>query len=60
MIYDPVVEEIRAEARKLEEKLGHDIHAYFEYMREAQKKYPNRIVQSVEHSSLPPTGTNGQ
>lgn len=43
----PLVGEVRERAMKIEERFGNDAHAYCEYLREQEKKYPERVVNQV-------------
>jgi len=43
----PIVREVRARAMKIEERFGFDTHAYCEYLREQEKKHPERVVNQV-------------
>ena len=43
----PIVREVRERAMKIEERFGYDAHAYCEYLREQEKKYPDRVVNQI-------------
>jgi hypothetical protein len=43
----PIVREVRERAMKIEERFGYDAHAYCEYLREQEKKHPERVVNQV-------------
>lgn len=45
---DPIVEETRAARAEIVEQVGEDIHAFFEYLREREKRASEGVV------SLPP------
>ena len=45
---DPVVEEVRAESRKLETAAKGDLHTYFEHLRRSQSRYADRVVVQLE------------
>lgn len=36
---DPIVKEVREAGAKLAAEAGHDVHRFFEKLREAEKKY---------------------
>jgi hypothetical protein len=40
----PIVDEVRKRRCALSERFGHDLRAYYEHLRELQKKYPTRLV----------------
>jgi hypothetical protein len=43
----PIVEEVRKRRSALSECFGHDLRAYYEHLREFQKKYPARLVSQL-------------
>jgi hypothetical protein len=43
----PIVREVRERAMKIEERFGYDAHAYCAYLREQEKKRPERVVNQV-------------
>ena len=45
---DPVVEDVRAESRKLEAEAKGDLHAYFELLRRSQNRYADRVVAQLD------------
>ena len=42
---DPIVKEVREAGAKLAADAGHDIHRFFENLREAEKAYGKRLVR---------------
>ena len=42
-----IVEEVRKRRSELSERFRHDIHAYYEHLREVQDKYQSRIVNQL-------------
>jgi hypothetical protein len=48
MTYEsPIVQEVRERAMKISERFGHDLHKYCEYLREQEKKHPERVVDQI-------------
>jgi hypothetical protein len=45
---DPVVEDVRAESRKLEAEAKGDLHIYFELLRRSQNRYAERVVAHLD------------
>jgi len=45
---DPVVEDVRAESRKLEAEAKGDLHIYFELLRRSQNRYAERVVVQLD------------
>jgi hypothetical protein len=45
---DPVVEDVRAESRKLEAEAKGDLHTYFELLRRSQNRYAERVVAQLD------------
>jgi hypothetical protein len=43
----PIVREVRERAMKIEERFCFDAHAYCEYLREQEKKHPERVVDQI-------------
>ena len=43
----PIVREVRERARQIEAQFGHDLHKYCEYLREQEKKHPDRTVDQL-------------
>jgi hypothetical protein len=43
----PIVQEVRERALRIEERFGHDLHQYCEYLRKQEKKHPDRLVDQV-------------
>ncbi|HEY4760446.1 MAG TPA: hypothetical protein VIH42_07695 [Thermoguttaceae bacterium] len=43
----PIVQEVRGRAMQIEERFGHNLHKYCEYLREQEKKHPDRVVDQV-------------
>jgi hypothetical protein len=43
----PIVREVREHAMQIEERFGHDLHKYCEYLREQEKKHPDRVVDQI-------------
>ena len=48
MINDPIVEEVRKARQELFDQCGNDLHRYFEFIRESEKKHGDRLIRSVE------------
>ena len=44
MIDDPIVEETRAARAEIVNECGEDIHTFFEYIRERERKNPQGVV----------------
>jgi hypothetical protein len=57
----PVVQEVRERATQIEARFDHDLHKYCEYLREQEKKHPDRVVDQIAVIRLPavsqPTGS---
>ena len=48
MIHEsPVVQDVRERAMKISERFGNDLHKYCEYLRDQEKKHPERIVNQI-------------
>ena len=45
MNHDPIVQEVRAAGAKLAAEAGHDVHRFFEKLRQAEKKYGKHLVR---------------
>jgi hypothetical protein len=43
----PIAEEVRKRRCALSERFGHDLRAYYEHLRELQKKHPVRLVDQL-------------
>ncbi len=41
---DPVVQRVRAAGRAIQERCGGDLHAFFEWARNIQAEFPERVV----------------
>lgn len=46
MYEDPIVTEVRKAGQALAEQAEGDLHTFFEYLREVQQKYQDRLVQA--------------
>ena len=46
MYEDPIVTEVRNAGQALAEQAEGDLHLFFQLLREAQKQYPERLVQA--------------
>jgi len=53
MFEDPIVTEVRQTGQELEEQAEGDLHKFFQYLRNAQSKYKERLVSHVPHPPLP-------
>ena len=42
---DPIVKEVREAGAVLAAQAGHDVHRFFENLRQAQKQYESRLVR---------------
>ncbi|MFZ1933861.1 MAG: hypothetical protein WCB27_20400 [Thermoguttaceae bacterium] len=42
-----IVREVRERALRIEERFGHDLHEYCEYLRKQEKRHPDRVVDQV-------------
>jgi len=42
---DPIVKEVREAGAKLAAEAGHDVHRFFEKLREAEKEYGKALVR---------------
>lgn len=62
MYKDPVVEELRENARKLFEECGNDLHEIIKRLRQEQSNQPQRIIRRRElrppASGTTPSGEN--
>jgi hypothetical protein len=48
MTYEsPIVQEVRARAMKIGERFDHNLQKYCEYLRDQEKKHPERIVNQI-------------
>ena len=48
MIHEsPIVQEVRQRAMKIGERFGHDLRKYCDYLRDQEKKHPERIVDQI-------------
>ncbi len=58
MIDDPIVEEMRNAARKMQEKCGNDLHKYFKMIEEGTKRHEKegwKVVSELpEHKEKTP------
>ena len=54
---DSVVEEVRQSGREMENEANHDLHQYFENLRQAEKKHKERLVRLTRASQ---SSTKGQ
>ena len=52
MLDDPIVAEVRRAGQKLFEEAGSDLHVFFQRLREAEKKHPERIVELPRRASI--------
>jgi hypothetical protein len=43
----PVVQEVRDRAMKISERFGHDLHRYCQFLRERERKNPQRVVSQI-------------
>ncbi|ETX09146.1 MAG: hypothetical protein ETSY2_01225 [Candidatus Entotheonella gemina] len=51
MYEDPIVTEVRQAGQCLADEAEGDLHIFFQRLREAQKKYPERLVRAPQHPS---------
>ena len=51
-MYDPIIAEVHEARWKLFEEAGGDLHVFFQRLREAEKKHPERIVELPRRSSV--------
>ena len=42
-----VVREVRDRAMKIDERFDHDLHKYCEYLRQQERRHPDRIVSQI-------------
>jgi hypothetical protein len=62
MYEDPIVTEVRKAGQTLANQADGDLHTFFQRLREAQKQYPERLVQGplrpsqAGESDLPDAG----
>jgi hypothetical protein len=42
-----IVQEVRQRAAQISERFGHDLHKYCEYLREQEKKHPEKMVDQI-------------
>ena len=62
MYEDPIMTEVRNAGQTLAEQAEGDLHIFFQFLREAQKQYQERLVQAplrppqAVESSLPDGG----
>ncbi len=42
-----LVREVRERAMRIEERFGHDLHAYCQHLREQEQKHPDRVVDQI-------------
>jgi chemotaxis methyl-accepting protein methylase len=42
-----IVQEVRERAMRISERFGHDLHKYCEYLREQEKKHPDKLVDQI-------------
>ena len=54
---DPVVERVRAARRKIMEECGNDMHKLFEWAKQVEAQYKDRVV-GYERSKRPPRPDN--
>ncbi|MGA2060330.1 MAG: hypothetical protein ABSG67_07590 [Thermoguttaceae bacterium] len=48
MTYEsPIVQEVHERAMIISERFGHDLHKYCQYLREQEKKHPERVVNQI-------------
>ncbi len=52
---DPIVEEVREAGRKIFDEAGGTLEGYFAYLRKAQEKYRDRLVNKIERGPKPGT-----
>lgn len=50
MYEDPIVTEVRQAGQNLAERAEGDLHRFFQYLREVQKQYGDRLVQGPRRS----------
>ena len=59
MYEDPIVTEVRKAGQALAEQAEGDLHTFFEYLREVQQNYQDRLVQTPlspsQEASLDPS-----
>jgi hypothetical protein len=51
MYEDPIVTEVRSAGQRLADEAEGDLHVFFQRLREAQKQYPERLVQAARQPS---------
>lgn len=51
MYDDPIVTEVRRAGEVLAEQAKGDLHTFFQFLREAQKQYESRVVQTARPPS---------
>ena len=44
MLIDPIIEELHATKEKLAREVNYDVHAFFERLREAERRHPERMA----------------
>lgn len=49
---DPIVTEVRRAGQRLFEEAGNDLHVFFQRLREAEKKHPERVVELPRCASI--------
>ena len=49
MYEDPIVTEVRSAGQLLADEAEGNLHIFFQRLREAQKQYPERLVQAPRH-----------
>jgi hypothetical protein len=42
-----IVQEVRQRAAQISQRFGHDLHKYCEYLREQEKKHPEKMVDQL-------------
>jgi hypothetical protein len=47
MLIDPVVQEVRKAGEKLAEKANYDLHTFFQFLRENERKRKSKVVSRV-------------
>ncbi len=42
-----IVREVRDRAMKIDDRFGHDLHKYCEYLRQQERQHPDRVVSQI-------------
>ena len=43
----PIVQEVRQRAEQISRRFKHDLHEYCQYLREQEKKHPEKMVDQI-------------